>query len=139
MISPAVMISACGLLLLSTNNKYSLVVNRIRLLNQELRSKELDIARKEVIKRQLPLLLKRMLYIKNAVWLYTLAVIFFVISIILIGVVYGLEIDVKTLVIISFLIGIISLLAGALYCAEETRLGYKIVREIEVGGLMPWD
>ena len=37
MLAPAVMISACGLLLLGINNKYSLVVNRIRLLNEERR------------------------------------------------------------------------------------------------------
>ena len=34
MLAPGLMISACGLLLLGINNKYSLVVNRIRLLNE---------------------------------------------------------------------------------------------------------
>ena len=37
MLAPGLMISACGLLLLGVNNKYSLVVNRIRLLNDEKR------------------------------------------------------------------------------------------------------
>ncbi len=37
MLAPGLMISACGLLLLGMNNKYSLVVNRIRLLNEERR------------------------------------------------------------------------------------------------------
>ena len=37
MLAPGLMISACGLLLLGMNNKYSLVVNRIRLLNEEKR------------------------------------------------------------------------------------------------------
>jgi hypothetical protein len=37
MLAPGIMISACGLLLLGMNNKYSLVVNRIRLLNEERR------------------------------------------------------------------------------------------------------
>jgi hypothetical protein len=35
MLAPGIMISACGLLLLGTNNKYSLVVNRIRVLEEE--------------------------------------------------------------------------------------------------------
>ncbi|HEX9739900.1 MAG TPA: DUF2721 domain-containing protein [Ignavibacteriaceae bacterium] len=35
MLAPGIMISACGLLLLGMNNKYSLVVNRIRILNEE--------------------------------------------------------------------------------------------------------
>ena len=37
MLAPGLMISGCGLLLLGMNNKYSLVVNRIRLLNEEKR------------------------------------------------------------------------------------------------------
>ena len=35
MLAPGLMISACGLLLLGMNSKYSLVVNRIRLLNED--------------------------------------------------------------------------------------------------------
>ena len=34
-LAPAVMINACGLLLLATSSKYSSVLNRIRLLNDE--------------------------------------------------------------------------------------------------------
>ena len=37
MLAPGLMISACGLLVLGMNNKYSIVVNRIRLLNEERR------------------------------------------------------------------------------------------------------
>ncbi len=36
-LAPGLMISACGLLLLGMNNKYSIVVNRIRVLNDEKR------------------------------------------------------------------------------------------------------
>lgn len=46
MLEPAVMISACGLLLLGMNNRYSLVVNRIRLLNEEKRRLLLKIGEK---------------------------------------------------------------------------------------------
>ncbi len=35
MLAPGVMVSACGLLLLGMNSRYSLIVNRIRLLTQE--------------------------------------------------------------------------------------------------------
>lgn len=37
MLAPGIMISACGLLLLGINNKYSIVVNRIRVLEEEKR------------------------------------------------------------------------------------------------------
>jgi len=41
MLAPAVMISACGLLLLGINNKHSSITNRIRLLNEERRNNPL--------------------------------------------------------------------------------------------------
>lgn len=37
MLAPGLMISVCGLLLLTTDNKYSFVTDRIRLLNEEKR------------------------------------------------------------------------------------------------------
>ena len=37
MLAPGVMVSACSLMLLVTNNKYSSVVDRIRQLNEEKR------------------------------------------------------------------------------------------------------
>jgi len=37
MLAPGLMISACGLLLLGINNKYSIVINRIKVLNKEKR------------------------------------------------------------------------------------------------------
>jgi hypothetical protein len=43
MLAPAVMISACGLLLLGINNRYSSIANRIRLLNEERRRLVLKI------------------------------------------------------------------------------------------------
>jgi len=43
MLAPGVMINASGLLLLGMNNKYSAVVSRIRLLNEEKR-KFYDVA-----------------------------------------------------------------------------------------------
>ena len=138
MISPSVMISACGLLLLGINNKYSLVVNRIRLLNQELMDKNIESCRREVIIRQIPLLLERMRFIKNAVWLYTLSVIFFILTIIFIGVEFVTRLDLGILVDIIFVTGVIALLVGAIFSAEETRLGYKIVHDIEVGAIKTW-
>jgi uncharacterized membrane protein len=138
MITPSVMISACGLLLLGINNKYSLVVNRIRLLHQELRNKNIENARKEIIIRQIPLLMDRMRLIKNAVWLYTISVIFFILTIIFIGFELVMDFDLSVFVISLFVIGVIGLLSGAIFSAEETRLGYKIVRDIEVGAIKNW-
>jgi len=77
MLAPGLMISACGLLLLGMNNKYSIVVNRIRVLNDEKRkilmqseNSETELAdnvRLESITKQLEKLIYRVKLVKRAV------------------------------------------------------------------------
>ena len=98
MLAPGIMISACGLLLLGMNNKYSLVVNRIRILNEEKRrfvnkAAEKDFTyeetmRLESISRQLSELTYRVKLVRNAVFFYTAAVALFVLTSLFIGVQY---------------------------------------------------
>ena len=95
MLAPGLMISACGLLLLGVNNKYSLVVNRIRLLNDEKRkileqsgkseTALADNVRLESISIQLEKLVHRVKLVKRAVQNYTIAVALFILTSILIG------------------------------------------------------
>jgi hypothetical protein len=143
MLAPGIMISACGLLLLGMNNKYSLVVNRIRLLNEERRKalhklgeKELSLqenVRFESISKQLERLTYRVGLVRNAVLSYTIAVALFVLTSLLIGIGYLLEIArVNSFITILFLLGMTSVLAGVLFAAYETYKGYEIVKyEVE--------
>lgn len=130
MLAPGIMISACGLLLLGMNNKYSLVVNRIRTLNVEFRSLPIDNSeRKESILTQLPLLIKRMKMIRNAVWLYTMGIALFIFSILSIGLFLVIE-EAFVMTYISFGLFIMALLAvllGIINAAKEVRLGYEIL------------
>ncbi len=131
MLSPGIMISACGLLLLGMNNKYSLVVNRVRMLNNEFR--ELDLNNKErrdSILIQLPLLIERMKLIRNAVWLYTIGIAMFIFSIFSLGfyMFYGDTLVFSVTSLVFFNIAILSVLFGILYAAKEVLLGYKILR-----------
>jgi Protein of unknown function (DUF2721) len=138
MLSPGIMISACGLLLLGMNNKYSLIVNRIRILNEEKRrfinraaDKEFSYEeniRLESISRQLSALTYRVNLVKNAVFFYTTAVALFVITSLFIGIQYlgnfqGLNYLITTL----FLLGMIAVLAGVIFAAYETIKGYHII------------
>ena len=130
MLAPGIMISACGLLLLGMNNKYSLVINRVRTLNVEFRllNKE-NKERRDCILMQLPLLVDRMKMVRNAVWLYTIGIAMFIFSIFSIGL-YLLNGNAFVLTIISisvFVFGLISVLIGVLYAAGEVRLAYKIM------------
>ena len=143
MLAPGLMISACGLLLLGMNNKYSLVVNRIRLLNEERRrslkildDKEFTLqenVRFESISKQLERLTYRVKLVRNAVLSYTIAVALFVLTSLLIGFGYLLDITrLNSFITILFLFGMISVLFGVIFAAYETYRGYEIVKyEVE--------
>ena len=142
MLAPGIMISACGLLILGINNKYSMVVNRIRLLNEERRrilgklsDKSLNLeenVRIASISKQLQELGFRVRLVRNSVLSYTSAVALFVITSLSIGFEYYIGAEELTFIVtILFLLGMISVLVGVTFGAYETIKGYKIV-EIEI-------
>lgn len=143
MLAPAVMISACGLLLLGINNKYSIVVNRIRLLNEERRKMKLKVGseksitedniRLESITKQLTLLVFRVKLVRNSVLSYTIAVALFVLSSLLIGIAFFTKrVDMDFLILVIFLCGMIAVFAGIIFAMLETKRGYEIVKfEVE--------
>lgn len=137
MLAPGIMISACGLLLLGINNKYSIVVNRIRLLNQERRTirRNLDTSetalednvRLESTAQQIEMLYNRIKLIRNTVLSYSIAIALFVVTSLLIGFAYFWQKDFNIIIIVTFLAGIIAVLCGAIFTGIETSKGYKII------------
>lgn len=143
MLAPGLMISACGLLILGMNNKYSLVVNRIRLLNEERRRVLNKVGtgnfsydenvRIESISLQLEKLTLRVKLVRNAVLSYTIAVALFVLTSLLIGIEFFATLNLNVVVTLFFLVGMLSVLAGVLFAAYETSEGYKIIQlEVKV-------
>jgi hypothetical protein len=136
MLAPGLMISACGLLLLGMNNKYSLVVNRIRLLNEEKRKvfhqekiDENDSNRLSNIELQISHLIERISLVRNAVFSYSLAVALFIVSSVLIG----LTINSSTrafdwLIVAFFYAGMLAVFVGIVFAAIEVWKGYRIVK-----------
>jgi hypothetical protein len=136
MLAPGLMISACGLLLLGMNNKYSLVVNRIRLLNEEKRKifhqqkiDENDSSRLSNIELQISHLIGRISLVRNAVFGYSLAVALFIVSSVLIG----LTIRNNTpgfdwLIVAFFYAGMFAVFVGIVFAAIEVWKGYRIVK-----------
>jgi hypothetical protein len=136
MLAPGLMISACGLLLLGMNNKYSLVVNRIRLLNEEKRKifhqlniDEIDSNRLSNIELQISHLIGRISLVRNAVFSYSLAVALFIVSSVLIG----LTIKKNTpgfdwLIVAFFYAGMFAVFVGIVFAAIEVWKGYRIVK-----------
>ncbi|HSD64822.1 MAG TPA: DUF2721 domain-containing protein [Ignavibacteriaceae bacterium] len=143
MLAPGLMISACGLLILGMNNKYSLVVNRIRLLNEERRRVLNKVGtgnfsydenvRIESISLQLEKLTLRVKLVRNAVLSYTIAVALFVLTSLLIGIEFFATLNLNVVVTLFFLMGMLSVLVGVLFAAYETSEGYKIIQlEVKV-------
>ena len=88
MLSPAVMISACGLILLTLVPRLGRVIDRIRLLSaekREIQKVEGSSKRIQVIDQQIKILLKRSQLLKLSSQFLFFAILLFVVCSILIG------------------------------------------------------
>jgi len=138
MLAPGIMISACGLLLLGMNNKYSLIVNRLRLLEEEKRKltmspkkgnlNEDEELRLRSIKMQIEKISSRIRIVRNAVFSYSVAIVFFICSSLFIGLHYLITNNFITgLAAEFFLAGMLSVMIGVIFAAKEVTKGYEIV------------
>jgi hypothetical protein len=143
MLAPAVGISAVGLLLLALMNRYSTLVNRIRLLNEEKRrfmklladQEELnytDQTRYMSVVNQGKELLLRSTYLRNAILFMQSAIGLFVLTSALIGVNMFVTTEaLRDAMLITFIIGMIGVLVGILYSAKDvTRSLRSVLLEI---------
>lgn len=138
MLAPGVMINACGLLLLGINNKYSSIAGRIRQLNEEKRKLHIkagehqftmeENVRLESIARQLEHLVFRARVVRNSVLCNVIAIALFVMTSILIGIAFFTKInDLSYVTILTFLLGVISVITGACFTGIDIVNGYKII------------
>jgi hypothetical protein len=139
MLAPGILISACGLFLLGMNNKYSLVVGRIRTLDEELRkldtiadTEKLTLrqqTRYQSIKMQVTKFYYRIKLVRNAVVSYSSAVFFFVATCLGIGLQFavGQSIGLSVVTVILFLLGLLCLLSGICFAVKEVLKGFEIV------------
>lgn len=136
MLAPGLMISACGLLLLGMNNKYSLVVNRIRLLNEEKRkifhlekADEIEVSRLSNIELQISHLIERISLVRTAVFSYSIAVALFIVSSVLIGLTISKNTPALDWLIVAFFYaGMFAVFVGIILAAIEVWKGYRIVK-----------
>jgi len=138
-ITPAVMVSCCGLLLLSLQNKYGRIIDRIRQFNTEKRTlltkevlTDIDMTRLASIKKQLEILVRRGRYQKNATLSLYIGVIMFVMTSIIIALSLGIS-TIVMLAILTFSLGMLLVLVGAIFAALEIRISYKTtLMEIQI-------
>lgn len=144
-LAPALGISATALLLLNMHNRFSITINRIRVLNEERRRYHIKISNNEEtgayeqfryssISSQLIMLTQRCKELRNAI-LYIIGSIFlFVISSLLIGVNIFVSTEIlRTAPILVFSVGMILVLIGIVYSAMDVVNSFKVT-EVEVKG-----
>jgi len=117
MVAPAIMISCCGLLFLGLQNRYGRIVDRLRQFNRE--KKNASIEQIEILDRQIKQLALRGRLERNALTCLLLAVTFFVLSSLFI--IWGRP------AVITFLIGMILVLSGAIFAGIEIITSYQTV------------
>ena len=139
MLAPGIMISACGLLLLGMNNKYSLVVTRIRALTDEKRKliygpKQGNLNKDEEkrldnINMEIDLFANRVVLVKKAVTSYYVAVALYIFASLLIGLNFISDQEITNiLALIFFLGGMVSVVVGVYFAAQEIKKGLEIVK-----------
>jgi hypothetical protein len=129
MVTPAVMISACGLLL-SISNKLGRIVDRTRELNSEDRglSAEVDAVRRLSIRNQIDLLLRRALLLRNACGLLYLAVAVFALTSLCIGLSGGARVF-ELLMLVLFVFGLGTVVWAGIPVYLEVRLSHRAIAE----------
>lgn len=143
MLAPGVMINACGLLLLGINNKYSSMINRIRLLSEEKRrfmvnierNKELDYMetlRLQSIVKQIEVLQYRLKLVRNCILSISIALFLYILTSLLIGVeAFAGTYLTKYIFISTFALGMIAVGIGMIFFLTDTLKGYNVV-QVEV-------
>ncbi len=142
-LAPALGISAVGLLLLMLNARYSTIVNRIRLLNDEKRryhriiTENVDLsysenARYASIRNQTEGLFIRSRLVRNAILLLHLGIALFTIASVMIGMNFFFPAEIfYSFTLLAFMAGLLCVLGGTINAGLEIHKSFKIV-EIEV-------
>jgi hypothetical protein len=134
MVSPAVMVSACGLLLLGLGNRYARVVDRIRAFAGEVRQLQKpgaettpeDTERLRVLNVQISDLFRRGRLVRNAMLFCHTAICLFVVCSFVIPLTRA---GIPTLLPVAlFCAGMGCVLAMAIYAWRETMLSFRLLR-----------
>ena len=144
-LAPALGISATALIMLSLSNRYSLTINRIRLLNEERRRYTLKLTEKSELSytenirltnviSQLDKLLIQCRELRNSVVLMQIAIMLFVLSSLSIAVnLFTSSGFLRNLPVLFFSVGMISVLIGISFSAVDVVKSFKVAR-LEVKG-----
>ncbi len=138
-LAPALGISAVGLLLLGLNNRYSLIISRIRQMNDEKRRfaqrllektelSYMENSRFMSIRQQSEELFARSRIVRNAILSLQTSIGLFVLSSVAIGLSMVIETEMFRLVpLFLFILGMAVVFVGIVYAAIDVYRAYHIV------------
>jgi hypothetical protein len=139
MLAPGLGISAVGLLLLGFSNRYTALINRIRLLNDEKRKflkvladgRQLEYAentRYMSVCEQIKELSVRTGLLRNAILSLLTAIGLFVLASISIGIgFFAQSMSAQGVSLVLFLAGMVSVFFSIVFAASEVRRSYRII------------
>lgn len=145
MLAPALGISATAMLLLSMHNRFSIIINRLRLLNEEKRRYHIKISenkepgayenlRYSSISSQLKILTKRCRVLRNAILAMMAAILLFVLTSMVIGINIFISSEIlRSAPLVVFSMGMLFVLTGIVYSANDVINSYRLT-EVEVKG-----
>ena len=142
-LAPALLISACGLLLLGLNNRYTTVVSRIRTLNDEKRRRladpvaidreYIDALRFESVMRQIPSMFVRASRLRYALICLWIGIVCYLLTSLCLGVSVLLSVNLAIAAVWIFMIGILSASAGVVFALLDIALAHKVLKlEIDI-------
>jgi len=133
-LSPAFMVNAAALLLLSLHNKFSTLAGRVRALNAERRKLQFvdeppDEMRTSNLSRQIQRITRRLTFVRRAIiWHYTAIALFLMTSFVIAG---NIFIGSQILAIIDlglFTVGMVSVFLGTLANLRDIHTAFEAIR-----------
>lgn len=134
MITPAVLILACGSLLLTTSQRLNRSIDRTRKISFEFKeikqgNKSAPEPEQRMLFRQLEKAAKRSILLQRAMTLLYISLFFFIATSLLIGIFEILNWIRSWILISFFIIGIMMLLCASFFLVMETRLALSAVHD----------
>lgn len=127
MITPAVLISACGTLIFSTSTRLSRVVDRVRSLATQLRSEppsegQRELVRQNILLEQLSSVARRVVLLRSAMTCFYIATGLFVTTSIAVGVITITGLGYGWIAFVLALFGAGVLLVGSILLISEAQI-----------------
>lgn len=128
-VSPVVLISAVGLVLLSVTNRLGRSIDRSRVIANELDNENIDVAREG--KEQLRVLVRRAEFLRVSVSLSVASIFFSCLMILFLFIQIFFEIHLEYAVLSGFCLNLLSLMGSVLYLLADISLALRALK-IEV-------